>query len=544
MSFFKKNPLLWLSILSGILLSLAWPHTGSLSPLIFIGLVPLLIVEDHVFQKKYRGRKVFFFALLTFFIFNSCTTWWIYFASPEGMVSAILLNSLFMAIVFWLFHITKKKVGVKEGTISLVIYWISFESLHYVWELSWPWMTFGNVFANDVEFIQWYEFTGVEGGSFWILLVNMLLFVIIRNIYWLKKESWKTQNKKSVVALSFILIPSIYSFLVYINYEEKSDPVDIVIVQPNMDPYNEKFVNGTGEKQLEKFLSLAQRKMDNNVDFLVGPETQLPFSVIENYIDSIREIKRLREYLSDFPNTRLVTGMSSLRVFHKSETDSESARPVEGEVDYVYDVYNSAFHMANNEPISIYHKSKLVLAVEKVPFAGWFPFLEKLALDLGGAVGSLGTQKEPSVFISNVNPQYVIAPTICYESIYGNYVTEYVRKGANLIFIITNDGWWDNTPGHRQHMAYARIRAIENRRSIARSANTGISCFINQRGDIIEKTTWWEPAVIRQTINANNELTVFSKTGDLIGRTSIFISVLLLLYTLVKILMRKKIGEI
>jgi len=543
MKFFKKHPLFWLSILSGFLLSASWPHIGSLSPLIFVALVPLLIVEDHIFRKKYRGRKVFFTALLTFFIFSSCTTWWIWFSTAVGMSCAILVNTFFMTTVFWLFHLTKRKVGVKEGYISLVVYWLCFESLHYIWVLSWPWLTFGNVFANDVEFIQWYEFTGVAGGSLWILLVNILLFVIIRNIYWLKKETWKTQNRKLVVALSFILFPCIYSYIVYLNYEEKNDPVDIVVVQPNIDPYNEKFVNGTGEQQMEKFLSLAKQKMDANVDFLVGPETQLPFSVMENYIDSVREIKVLREFMLTYPETRLVTGMSSHRIFKKGEIESETARPIEGEY-LVYEAYNAAFQMVKDEPILIYHKSKLVLAVEKVPFAGWFPFLEKLALDLGGTVGSLTGQKEPSVFTSDVNPRYVIAPAICYESIYGNYVTEYVRKGANLIFVITNDGWWDNTPGHRQHMAYARIRAIENRRSIARSANTGVSCFINQRGDVIEKTTWWEPAVIRQTINANNELTVFSRTGDMIGRTTTFVSVLLLIYTLVKILMRKKAGEL
>ncbi|MFZ5551938.1 MAG: apolipoprotein N-acyltransferase [Bacteroidota bacterium] len=544
MKFFQKSPFFWLSLLSGLLLSVAWPHIGSLSPLIFVALVPLLIIEDHVFQKKYRGRKVFFSAWLSFFVFNTCTTWWIWFSTDVGMALAIILNSLFMAIVFWFFHFTKKKVGKKEGYISLFIYWLCFEYLHYSWELSWPWLTFGNVFANDVEFIQWYEYSGTAGGTLWIILVNVLWFIIIRNIYWLKTETWKTQNRKTVFALSVILLPCIFGYVMYLNYEETSNPADIVLVQPNIDPYNEKFVNGTGDQQMEKFLSLAKQKMDDKVDFLVGPETQLPFSVLENFIDSVREIKQLRTFMQDYPGTRFITGMSSYRVFKKEETDSETARPVEGAEEYVYDSYNAAFQMVKNEPIQIYHKSKLVLAVEKVPFAGWFPFLEKLALDLGGTVGSLGVQEEPSVFTSDLNPQHVIAPAICYESIYGEYITKYVQKGATLIFIITNDGWWDNTPGHKQHMAYARIRAIENRRSIARCANTGVSCFINQRGDVIEKTTWWEPAVIRQTINANDELTLYSKTGDIIGRTAGFVSILLVMLTFAKALMRKKPGEL
>ncbi|MFZ5552590.1 MAG: apolipoprotein N-acyltransferase, partial [Bacteroidota bacterium] len=226
MKFFQKSPLFWLSLLSGLLLSAAWPHTGSLSPLIFVALVPLLIIEDHVFQKKYRGGKVFFSAWLSFFVFNACTTWWIWFSTDVGMALAIILNSLFMGIVFWLFHFTKRKVGVKEGYISLFIYWLSFEYLHYSWELSWPWLTFGNVFANDVEFIQWYEYSGTAGGTLWIILVNVLWFVVIRNIYWLKTETWKTQNRKTVFALSFVLLPCIFSYVMYLSYEEKPNPAD------------------------------------------------------------------------------------------------------------------------------------------------------------------------------------------------------------------------------------------------------------------------------------------------------------------------------
>ena len=124
-----------------------------------------------------------------------------------------------------------------------------------------------------------------------------------------------------------------------------------------------------------------------------------------------------------------------------------------------------------------------------MPFASILKPLEKFALDMGGSIGSLGVQEESSVFESSIH-DIVVAPVICYESIYGEYVSSYILKGAQLIFIMTNDGWWEDTPGYHQLLAYARLRAIENRRSIARSANTGISCFINQRGDILQRTEW------------------------------------------------------
>jgi apolipoprotein N-acyltransferase len=106
----------------------------------------------------------------------------------------------------------------------------------------------------------------------------------------------------------------------------------------------------------------------------------------------------------------------------------------------------------------------------------------------GGTSGTLGRDKE-RLAIPDEQHYYVAAPVICYESIYSDYITDYIRKGANLLTIMTNDGWWDNTPGYRQHMNYARLRAIETRRWIARSANTGISCFIDPAGNVYPTTT-------------------------------------------------------
>ena len=109
-----------------------------------------------------------------------------------------------------------------------------------------------------------------------------------------------------------------------------------------------------------------------------------------------------------------------------------------------------------------------------------------------------------------------------------------MKKGAELIFVITNDGWWKNTPGYRQHLSFARLRAIETRRSVARSANTGISAFINQRGDLIQTTGWWEEAAIKSTLKRNEKMTFYVKYGDYIARISVFVSVLLILFLFVR----------
>jgi apolipoprotein N-acyltransferase len=160
-------------------------------------------------------------------------------------------------------------------------------------------------------------------------------------------------------------------------------------------------------------------------------------------------------------------------------------------------------------------------------------YFEKYAINLGGTIGSLGIQKERTAF-KNKNNTVVAAPIVCYESVYSEYVSEYVRNGANILFIVTNDGWWDDTPGYKQHLAYARLRAIENRRSIARSANTGISAFYNQRGDILQQSQWWKPMALKQTLNINNEETMFTKLGDFIYKIAVLLSLGLLGLILLK----------
>jgi apolipoprotein N-acyltransferase len=204
-----------------------------------------------------------------------------------------------------------------------------------------------------------------------------------------------------------------------------------------------------------------------------------------------------------------------------------------------YDSYNTALNIDTSKNVEIYHKSQLVIGVEKIPYPVVFGLFEKFSLDLGGTVGSLGTQEERSVF-THRKKNIKIAPVICFESLFGEFVSKYIQNGANLIFVITNDGWWDDTPGYRQHKSYSSLRAIETRRSIARSANTGTSCFVNQRGEISQPTQWWKEAVIRGNINANDKITFYVKFGDYIGRITSFISVLLILWFFAVKLQKKR----
>src|SRR5690606_23910377 len=197
----------------------------------------------------------------------------------------------------------------------------------------------------------------------------------------------------------------------------------------------------------------------------------------------------------------------------------------------------SAVLIENSAKLQFYHKSKLVAGAEQFPFAGALGFLKPLFAGFGGTTGGYGSQDKPSVFYAQSG--IGAAPVICYESIWGSYVAEYVRQGAQFIAIVTNDGWWGNTAGKDQHLAYAKLRAIETRRWVARSANTGISAFSNQRGDVVQRTAWWVPTALKQDINLNEEITFYVSTGDYLAYAGLLASAVAGLFVLLTPTRRK-----
>lgn len=541
----KKYQYILLSLLTGFLLCAGWPARGF--PLILlIAFIPLLFAEEQL--NKIEGKKQalfkFFLFYLAFLVWNILTTWWVSNATLFGGVFAIVFYSLFMTIVFMLFSLTKRKTGKTLGYISLIFYWLAFEYLHLNWELSWSWLNLGNGFANYPKLIQWYEYTGTFGGTLWILVINILLFLLLSPQSAIQSPQSKFQSSKYMFLLiSLILaltVPIFSSLIMYFNYKESGEKINVVAVQPNIDPYNEKFGGLSLDVQLSKMLNLAKAKATKNTNLIVFPETAISDGIWENKLEGDSSIERIKNLTKQFPKAKILIGMSSFKFYAKGDKKPESARKFTHE-DNWYDAFNTALLIDTSNNIQLYHKSKLVPGVERMPYPGIFKFLDKYSINMGGMTGSLGTQNDRTPLgianyklgISN-NKNIIIAPSICYESVYGDFMRRYSKNGANLICIITNDGWWKDTPGYKQHFQYARLRAIETRRSVVRSANTGTSGFINQRGDILMSTPWWKPLAIEDKVNLNSRKTLYVLYGDYIGKIGLIISFLILGYTLLK----------
>jgi apolipoprotein N-acyltransferase len=293
----------------------------------------------------------------------------------------------------------------------------------------------------------------------------------------------------------------------------------VIVSQPNVDPYNEKFSGEGNMQQIQKFLIPIKEKLTSKTDLIIGPETAIPMNLWETNLDSTYEIKYLKGISKENRNIPILLGASTCKLYSTNET--VTSRKVMNSHFY-YDSYNTALWINNEYQTALYHKSKLVPGVEIIPFPGVMKYFEKFAIDLGGTIGSLGIQESRDVFRSAHSP-ICAAPIICYESIYGEFVGKYVQNGANLLCIITNDGWWDNTAGYKQHLNYARLRAIENRRWIARSANTGISAFIDEQGNIVSQSNWWVSTALRMDVKLQTKKTFYTMHGDFIYRISTYL---------------------
>jgi apolipoprotein N-acyltransferase len=522
----KKNILL--SIFSGLMLWIAWPPTSYTTFLLFVGFVPMLIAMENIIQSHVakKGKKLFAITFLGFFIWNVLCIYWVYNSLKMiGPITAIpislipySLGPLLMSAACWLYYRLRLITNRGLSLAGLVCFWIGYEYLHQTWDLNFPWMTLGNGFAVSHQWIQWYEYTGVYGGTLWIWIINILLFLIYTG---LREGKSRTLRLSLIVAFVLVLILPLSSSLYrYNSYQEQVNPSNIVVAQPNIDPYA-KESDIPASEQLGILAHVSDSIGQPNTEFFIWPETAIADPVNEDKIRSSNYFLQVQHFLNKYKNGNVITGAETFKFYDKQAT--KTAMPTDQPNQY-FDNFNTALNIENSAEVQLYHKSKLVPGAESMPFGDALSFMKPVFDHLGGATGSYGSQPEAGVFYSQSG--IGVDPVICYESIWGEYVAQSVHKGAQFIAIITNDGWWENTSGKDQHLDYAKLRAIETRRWVCRSANTGISAFINQRGDIVQHTKWWVKTAIKQDINLNSELTFYVLYGDYIPKAGCILAII------------------
>lgn len=529
----KEKTAMWILILlSSVLMSLPWlvPHCGFVA---LFGLVPLLCADHIASVHQIRRFRIWHYSF--FVIWNAITTWWVGEATVGGAIFAILANALQMSLIFGLFRLGKRKLGGILPYIFLLVAWIAWERWYLQSaEISWPWLVLGNAFAQSTRCIQWYEFTGSLGGSAWIWASNITLFLMLRALL---EGEWGRLNIKARIAaliwtVGVIAFPFAASAHIFHYYEEVEEgKVQVAIGQPNFDPY-QKFTSMSQAEQNEVLLELFAKAVPEGEGkvLMIGPET-FTSDVVLGDIPGGVTFRRFQEFLKPRPGAEMLFGASTYEIFHRMSPPSILARQFGNGW---YENHNSAIITDISGRAEVFHKSKLVVGTELTPYPKIFVPLDNL---LGGVMGRCVGQKDIAcLHLSDGTP---FGCAICYESVYGEYCTGYVKEGARFLTVITNDAWWGDTAGYEQHFSYSRLRAIETRRDIARCGNTGISAIIDQRGEVLERTAWWQRAVLSGEVNLSSKETFFVRYGDVVGRVCTVAFLLLLVSLLVRLAIKR-----
>ncbi len=542
----------YLSAASGLLLGVGFPGLVPFPFLLLAAFVPLLWLRQRLAAEGAGYGKVFRHGFSAFVLYNLLATYWVTNTGFFAGLFAVVVNSCLMCLP-WLFYYWMAKHR-KPGLayIGFGSAWLAFEVLHHNWSLNWPWLTLGNGFMQFPELVQWYEWTGVFGGTIWILAVNYLLFGWLPLLFtadcaqgnprFAPPYAYKHLRPRNYLpVLLLISLPLVWSVVRYATYAPPAgESVSVASIQPNFEPHFEKF-SGNQSAQLDTFLRLSQAALaEGPVDYLVYPETSFG-SINEDDVTEAQVIEALIDQLRG-KAAYLITGIDAYHLFRPGEALSEAVRYLNrgkrGKI--AFEALNAAAQIPlhdRQDSVQTYRKGVFVPGAESFPFRKVLFFLEPLVNSLGGTVAGRGTSPYRKSFVGE-NAR--IAPVICYESVFGEYFTGYVREGAQAAFVVTNDGWWDNTAGHRQHLWMSSLRAIETRRAVVRSANVGACAFIDQRGKILSRTKYDRAGYLRGLIQLNDEQTLYVRFSDLLTNVNFLLFAILFLGTVTASFLPKK----
>jgi apolipoprotein N-acyltransferase len=545
------------ALLSAVLLGLSFPPFP-FPVLILLAFVPmLLLVEDaaqwpgysgSLWQRAKRYRRLLKYLYVCFLLWNIIAGYWLGLTGWGGLKDPVesalavfigsiasVVNALFMATPWLLYLFVRRRLPQTLSHIAFAAIWLAFEYGHLRWDLTWSWFNLGNSFAWFPAYIQYYEFTGVLGGTAFALISNLLLLNIWMRLaprttglgFWRKfKQSFQYQDTRrlTVILLGLWVLPLVLNPIITNSQRAVFQPVGTLTVrvaQPNINPYETgaDFSDMGRAKELADLI--ASHPLDS-VDLALLPETTLPGVIEEQYIPQVGHYQAFRDLTNKYPRLSILSGMASFRLYPKGFNAPATARDYDGSARY--DVYNSAVALPDS---LVYHKGKLVPITERMPFAETLAgIMGDLHVDLGGGLGSYGLPD--SVFPLRTRKGVPVAVMICYESVFGDFSRQAVQKGGEIGVIVTNDGWWGNTSGYIQHAAYSSLRAIEYRREIGRSANTGISQFVDVYGHPHQKLGWDVKGVETRKLNRYRAKTFFVQYGDWPGLLGRWLTVLFL----------------
>lgn len=518
-----------LLILSGVLLGIAFPPFPFPFPLLlFIGLVPYL----KVIEKKKTLGEINRATYLTFFIFSLITLYWVGSWQKQadpflmiGGMALIIVNPLFFLIPSTLLYFARKSFPKRDVIFLFPLFWITYEYLYMLTDLSFPWLTLGNGLAHFVVFIQIADVIGSVGISVVVIYINIFLLKAFKY--------YRTDKRRFVINLSsaaFIFLAVLtYGIIRYSTFKISKSTLKVGLIQPNLNP-QEKWQGGNLFKLTGLYLHLSKKAADKGARLIVWPETALPVFLLDGsnqlVLDSIYKFINKN-------NVYLLTGMPDVKYYFRGDKIPPDALKAGGGAFY-YTTYNGILLLSpRSSMIQRYGKMKLVPFAERVPFVDTFPVLGKI-IKWGVGISGWNVGRDTTDFkipASAADADYTgrdsvsIDGLVCYESIFPYFVTNFIRRGAKIIAVVTNDSWWGNSSGPYQHKEISVLRAVENRRTVIRAANGGISCIIDPLGRTVTESKFDTKTFIVGDVHLENTETLFTRYPLIIPNLASIISV-------------------
>jgi len=508
----KKGDI-FLALLSGLLLTGAFPKIG-IDWLAWFALVPLLFSV-----KGYSPKNSFRLGLLTGFIHYLTLIYWLsYTMRTYGhldwflCIAILILFSVYLSFYIAIFSLALTRLCAKPlvCVIMIPVFWVSLEYIRSVLLSGFPWELIGYSQYKNLHVIQISDIFGVYGVSFLIAMINGAIFLVL---LYVTQTEWQGLRVPKLQAVGLLLICGFIFCLVWFYGQGRINSIDeraavspsvsVSIVQGNIDQalkWNPAFQIGT----IEKYLRLSLSARPRQPDLVVWPETAAPFYFLRNPQLTGMVIEGIRHTGTDF-----LIG-------------SPSYIPRGNNIGY----YNSVYLIRPDGKIQgKYDKVHLVPFGEYVPFKNWLPFIGKIV----EAVGDFQSgPKGNTIQWKN----YKLGVQICYEIIFPDLSRAMVKNNAALIVNVTNDAWYGQSSAPYQHFSMSVFRAVENRRALIRSANTGISGFIDPAGRVLAATELLQEAVATQMVPMLKERSIYTQIGDLFAQMCL---TLVLLITMIEL---------
>jgi len=505
---------LGLAFLSGIFLILIFPKFN-LSFLAWVALVPLLLALE--------GRNLrdsFNLGFLTGLISFVGILYWIVptiVSSGEsgllGLVSLVLLSgylSIYCALFCTIFRYASVKIT--HNTLALLFapaLWVSLELLRAYLFSGFPWALLGYSQWNFTPLIQISEFTGVYGVSFLIVMVNGALIEAGRSFARSRREEGLSERKAGKSAL--FLGVTLLVFVLCLTY-------GLVTI------YREPFAGGEapGEEKSRSRIALVQGSIDQYMKW----DKKYEELIKDTYGELVEMASREKPQLIVWPETALPGYLKRDRQLQKwveNVVGQTNAYHIIGSPEYRENAYyNAAFLISpKGEILGEYDKIHLVPFGEMVPFR---PILSRFINVLNG-LGDFSPSRERKLLRT---PFGNFAVLICWEGIFPHLVRKFVKDGADYLTNITNDAWFLRTAAPFQHFIASVFRAVENRASVVRVANTGVSGFIDQYGRVIKKTEIFQKDYLNSSVSRRTRQTFYTSYGDIFAYLCVALSISLI----------------